>query len=358
MTWDARKLVPRLSRARFLQGKLLGYMQGLGFDLQSDTMLGTLTREVLTSWEIEGEKMDLRQVRSSIARRLGMQVSGMVSSPRNVEDAAAFMVDVTQHFDQPVTRERLLAWHLTLFPEGRSGAYTILSGCFRDDSTGPMQVVSGPLGREIVHFQAPAAQQVSQEMDVFLAWLDTSDNLEPALKSGLAHLWFLTIHPFEDGNGRIARALSELLLARSDGSSRRFYAMSGSIRRHRKSYYTILERTQRGGLDVTVWIEWYLDRLLESLEESHHTLEEVLRTARFWQQAATIPMNLRQQKVVNRMLSGFKGNMTSSRWGRMAGCSQDTALRDIQDLVNKGLLERSDSGGRSTAYRVNLPLAF
>jgi len=350
MTWDWRRLSPLLARASREQGRLLGKMEGLGFRLRSEAHLRTLTEDVVKSSEIEGEKLDTEQVRSSIARKLGLDVGGLVPSDRNVDGVVELMVDAAGKYTTALTQERLFGWHAALFPTGRSSLTTITVGDWRDDSTGPMQVVSGPVGRQKVHYQAPPANRVSKEMKAFLKWFAKPGETDGLLVAGLAHLWFVTIHPFDDGNGRIARAIADMALARAEGTGQRFYSMSAQIRRERNDYYQMLEQTQKGSLDVTAWQEWFLSCLLRAIEGTQETLGFVLNKARFWERFAKEPLNERQIKVVNRLLDGFEGKLTTSKWAKLTKCSQDTAYRDILDLVERGALRKDPGGGRSTSY--------
>lgn len=349
-TWDHNALAPPLADIRHRQGRLIGRMEGLGFSLQREAELETLTLDVVKSSEIEGEKLNSAQVRSSIARRLGIDVAGAVPADRNVEGVVDMMLDATQKFDEPLTEERLFAWHAALFPTGRSGMRKIIVGGWRDDADGPMEVVSGPVGKERVHYEAPAAPLLDKEMSQFLVWANEPNGLDPVLRAAQAHLWLVTIHPFDDGNGRIARAIADWALARSERSAQRFYSMSSQIRQEWNAYYEILERTQKGSLDVTPWMEWFLGCLGRAFEGTETTLASVLRKAQFWQKRADISINERQRKVLNRMLDGFDGKLTSSKWAKVAKCSQDTAIRDIQDLVVRGVLRKNPGGGRSTSY--------
>jgi Fic family protein len=350
MTWDERRLSPLLARASREQGRLLGKMEGLGFRLRSEAHLRTLTEDVVKSSEIEGEKLDTEQVRSSIARKLGLDVGGLVPSDRNVDGVVELMVDAAGKYTTALTQERLFGWHAALFPTGRSSLTTITVGDWRDDSTGPMQVVSGPVGRQKVHYQAPPANRVSKEMKAFLKWFAKPGETDGLLVAGLAHLWFVTIHPFDDGNGRIARAIADMALARAEGTGQRFYSMSAQIRRERNDYYQMLEQTQKGSLDVTAWQAWFLSCLLRAIEGTQETLGFVLNKARFWERFAKEPLNERQIKVVNRLLDGFEGKLTTSKWAKLTKCSQDTAYRDILDLVERGALRKDPGGGRSTSY--------
>jgi Fic family protein len=325
-------------------------MNALGFTVQQEAVLQTLTADVLKSGEIEGEKLDAEQVRSSIARRLGLDIGALKPADRNVEGVVEMMLDATRHYDQPLTTERLFAWHASLFPTGRSGMTKIRTGVWRDDGTGPMQVVSGPVGKEHVHFEAPKADRLEAEMRGFLDWFETDSSIDAVLKAALAHLWFVTIHPFDDGNGRVARAIADLALARSENSPQRFYSMSAQIRQERNAYYGILEETQTGSLDITPWMEWFLGCLGRAIDGAQTTLSAVLAKARFWERVQGVPLNARQRLVLNRLLDGFEGKLTTSKYARLARCSQDTALRDILPLVERGILVRNPEGGRSTNY--------
>lgn len=350
-TLDSARLTPALSACRHQQGRLLGQMEALGFQLQQDAVLQTLTDDIVKSSEIEGERLDVQQVRSSVARRLGMSIAGMTAADRHVEGVVEMMLEATRHYDQALTIERLLAWHASLFPTGRSGMRRIRVGAWRDDRTGPMQVVSGPLGRERVHYEAPAAARLDREVGMFVDWFEHADAAtDGVLKAGLAHLWFVTIHPFDDGNGRIARAIADLALARSERSAQRFYSMSSQIRQERAAYYAVLERTQKGTLDVTPWMEWFVACLSRAIDGAQTTLGSVLARARFWQTFATAPINDRQRLMLNRLLEGFEGRLTTSKWATLAKCSADTALRDILQLVERGILTRNAGRGRSTSY--------
>jgi len=348
--WGADRLSEPLASARHRQGRLIGRMEALGFDLRREAVLRTLTSDVVKSSEIEGEKLEAEQVRSSIARRLGMDVGGLKPADRHVEGIVEMMLDSTGRYDQALTAERLFAWHAALFPTGRSGMRRITVGAWRDDSTGPMEVVSGPIGKERVHLTAPAAARVDQEMTVFLDWFNRPADIDEVLKAGLSHLWFVTVHPFDDGNGRIARATADMALARSEKSSHRFYSMSTQIRQERTAYYDILERTQKGTMDVTPWMEWFLGCLGRALDGAQEILRDVLAKARFWDSVRDVPLNDRQRLVLNRLLDGFEGKLTTSKYAKLATCSQDTALRDILRLVERGILVRGPEGGRSTSY--------
>jgi Fic family protein len=348
--WDHERVSARLVDVRHRQGRLIGRMQGLGFTLRVEAVLQTLTEDVLKSSEIEGEKLDRDQVRSSIARRLGIDIGGLTVADRDVEGVVEMMLDATQGYDKPLTGKRLFDWHAALFPTGRSGMSKIKVAGWRDDKSGPMQVVSGAIGRERVHYEAPAAGRLRHEMKRFLDWFEEDGSTDLVLKAGIAHLWFVTIHPFDDGNGRIARAIADMVLARSEESPQRFYSMSAQIRQERKAYYDILEATQKGDLDITSWLEWFLDCLSRAFERAETILATVLDKARFWDRHANVAFNGRQRKIVNQLLNGFEGKLTSSKWAKLAKCSQDTALRDIEDLVQKKVLKKDGAGGRSTSY--------
>jgi Fic family protein len=350
--WDREALLDLLGNVKGVQGKLVGKMEALGFELRREANLETLTMDVLKSSEIEGELLSPEQVRSSIARRLGMEISGLVPSDRNVDGVVEMMLDATQHFDQPVTAERLFGWHAALFPTGRNGVYKIIVGDWRNDAQGPMQVVSGPIGMEKVHFRAPDAPLVAEEMKAFFDWLNLEDGMDPVIKAGIAHFWFLTIHPFEDGNGRIARAITDLLLARADGTMQRFYSMSAQIRAERRGYYEILELSQKGSLDVTIWLQWFLNCLMNALVSTEHTLAKVRQKHAFWSKQVSFGLNSRQKLILNKLLDGFEGKLNSSKWALITKCSHDTALRDIQDLIDKGILHKEAAGGRSTSYEL------
>jgi Fic family protein len=353
--WDHKKLAGPLAALRHRQGRLIGRMETLGFSLRAEATLQTLTLDVLKSSEIEGEILDRDQVRSSIARRLGMDIGGLAPVDRNVEGVVEMMLDATQNYGASLTVERLFGWHASLFPTGYTGIRKIAVGRWRDDAKGPMQVVSGPIGRKRVHFQAPVAKHLKKEMTVFLKWFNATDNADPVLRAGLAHLWFVTIHPFDDGNGRVARAIADMALARSEESSQRFYSMSAQIRLERKTYYDMLEKTQKGSLDVTPWLEWFLGCLNRSFDGTEETLGSVLRKACFWEAHANTPFNDRQRLMLNRLLDGFEGKLTSSKWAKITKSSQDTALRDISELVERAVLARDAGGGRSTSYSLTQP---
>lgn len=349
-TWDLEALAKQLAAVRLRQGQLIGRMQGLGFPQQEEAVLTTLTEEVLKSSEIEGEKLDKDAVRSSLARRLGMDAGALPSADRNVEGVVEMMLDATQKFKAELTAERLFGWHASLFPTGRSNMKKIAVGAWRDAAAGPMQVVSGDYGREQIHYEAPTADKLDAEMKAFLAWYNTEEKIDPVIKAALAHLWFVTIHPFEDGNGRIARAIADMSLARSESSPQRFYSMSAQIRIERKEYYNMLESTQKGDLDITPWLEWFLGCLDRAFDGAETILAAVLEKAEFWKKYATAKINDRQRDILNRLLDGLEGKLTSSKWALIEKCSADTALRDITELVDQGILQKDDAGGRSTSY--------
>ena len=355
--WDHEKIMPLLGSVRNRQGQLMGRMGALGFSLRSEALLETLTLDIIKTSEIEGEVLDANQVRSSIARRLGLEIAGLVPSDRHVDGVVAMMLDATQNYNKPLTKDRLFRWHASLFPGGLSGLHKIITGAWRDDRRGPMQVVSGPVGHEKVHFEAPEAVRLEKEMKAFLHGFNGKTEIDPVLKSAIAHLWFVTLHPFDDGNGRIARAITDMQLARAEGSPERFYSMSAGMRKERKDYYAILEKTQKtpqernaSGIDITAWVEWFLGCLSRALDSTENTLSSVLTKAHFWEHYPPATMNDRQREMINKLFDGFEGKLTSSKWARLTKCSQDTAHRDILELVKKGILVKDSAGGRSTSY--------
>ena len=350
LTWSQERLAGQLAGVRHRQGRLIGRMEGLGFSLRNEAVLQTLTEDVLKSSEIEGEKLDKDQVRSSIARRLGLDMGGLIPVDRHVEGVVEMMLDATGHYADPLTEERLFAWHSALFPTGRSGMTKIVVGGWRDHKSDPMQVVSGPIGREKVHYQAPEAKRIPGEMRTFLKWFNGPQSIDPVLTAGLAHLWFVTIHPFEDGNGRIARAIADMVLACSENSTQRFYSMSAQTRLERNAYYDMLEKIQKDGLDITTWLEWFLGCLDRAIDGAEHILAGIFHKAHFWEAHTHKPFNKRQRVLINRLFDGFEGKLTSSKWAKLAKCSQDTALRDIDDLVKHCVLVKEPGGGRSTNY--------
>ncbi|TLU94202.1 Fic family protein [Dyadobacter sediminis] len=350
--WQDAELSEILGKVKYAQGKLAGRMDALGFSVRSEAMLNTLMEDVLKSTEIEGEILNPEQVRSSIARRLGLEVAGLVPSDRNVDGMVEMTLDATQHYNSLLTKDRLCGWQSSLFPSGRSGMYTITTGNWRNNEKGPMQVVSGQLGNETVHFEAPDADRIEKEMDTFLHWFNHHNDTDPIIKSGIAHLWFVTIHPFDDGNGRIARTIADMQLARSDNSTQRFYSMSLQIRLKRNAYYNVLEKTQKGSLDITDWLQWFLACLYDSLTFTGETLNNVLKRTEFWDKHSGTPLNDRQRLMINKIQETFFGKLTSSKWAKITKSSQDTAGRDIQDLIAKGILRKEASGGRSTSYEL------
>lgn len=351
--YDLAALVDPMVAVSRAQGRLMGRLVDVGMGLRDQANLAALTEDVIKTSEIEGEQLPLEAVRSSLARALGVEVGALAPVDRHVVGVVEMVLDATLNCAAPVSRERLFGWQAALFPTGYSGLSRVKVGGWRDDASGPMQVVSGPIGRRRVHFEAPPAALLAAEIDQFLDWLNRQSKEPPLLKAGLGHLWFVTLHPFEDGNGRIARAIGDLLLARADGSPHRYFSLSAQIQRERKDYYALLERTQKDSLDVTAWLAWFLGALLRAIDHAHLPLDTVLIKARFWQRWASTPINERQAKVLNRLLDGFDGKLTSGRWASIARCSPDTALRDINDLLARGLLRRSDAGGRSTSYQLS-----
>ncbi len=382
--YDLSVLAQPMAEVSHAQGLLLGRLADAGLALREQASLNALTEDVLRTSEIEGEHLDVGSVRSSIARRLGVDIGALAPADRHVEGVVEMVLDATGHSQEILSLDRLFAWHSALFPTGRSGLSKISVGVFRKDESGPMQVISGPLGRQKVHFEAPPADCLAAEMLRFLDWINGPTKEPPLIKAGLAHLWFVTLHPFDDGNGRIARAIGDLLLARADGSPQRFYSLSAQIQRERKAYYDILERTQKGmcpdtcrthcggqrgdvassasrrsplsglpSMDVTPWLSWFLNTLHQALNQAHHTLDRVMTKGRFWQRMAGTSLNERQVKILNRLLDRFEGKLTSSKWATITKCSPDTALRDINDLMAKGVLRKTDAGGRSTGYEIN-----
>jgi Fic family protein len=354
-TWDAKTLAPLLSGVRLRQGLLLGKMRGYGFASQWTATLKVLTEETIKSSAIEGVVLDPENVRSSLARRLGLEVGGLKThQDRYVDGVVEMMLDATQKFKEPLTKERLFDWHADLFPGVRRTGDKMRVGAWRDDSQGPMQVVSGPIGRHEIHYEAPAASRVESEMGMFLKWLDGNEQQDPLLKAAIAHLWFVTIHPFADGNGRIGRGIAEMCLARSDGSAQRFYSMSSQILEERKGYYDVLEKTQAGSLDITEWLRWFLGCLDRGIEQSSRISDTALEKELFWQDVKkrNLSLNDRQKKVLNKLFSGFEGKLTRDKWMRITKASSRTALRDIEELIAAGVMEQEEAGGRSTSYRL------
>jgi len=349
-TWNEQEIQVILGKVRHLQGKRFGQMSTLGFSIKTEALLSTLTIDVLKSSEIEGEKLNYDQVRSSIAKRLGLNYNDSIYPSREVEGVVEMMLDATQKYNQPLNEERLFNWHAALFPTGRSGMYKIDTARYR---TGEMQIVSGPMGKERVHFHAPPPEDMKKEMNVFLNWFNSNSNLDLVVQSAIAHFWFIIIHPFDDGNGRIARAISDLLLARSENSTFRFYSLSNQILLERKVYYKMLQKIQHSEGDITAWINWFLNCLYRALESTEETIKKVLRKAEFWDKNKETILNSRQRLMLNKLLDGFEGKLKTSKWAKIAKCSQDTALRDIKDLIKKEILKQEESGGRSTNYELN-----
>ena len=350
--WDSEALAGALAAVRHKQGRHLGKMEAVGFDFRTEASLTSLTDEVVNTSAIEGQNLNPDEVRSSIARKLGLDIAGLPKPGREVDGIVEMMLDATRDYDAPLTAERLFDWHAALFPTGRSGMGRITVGAWRTGEAGPMQVVSGPIGKERVHFEAPPAERLESEMASFLTWFNMPPSLDPVLKAGIAHLWFVTLHPFEDGNGRIARAIAEMALSQADGTKERFYSMSSGIEVERREYYLELESAQRGSLDITAWLAWFLACLDRTIEGAHKALSSVLYKARLWQRINQTPLNERQRKIINSMLDYFKGHLTTSKYANLAECSNDTALRDIQALLERGLIVKNPGGGRSTSYRL------
>jgi len=355
-TYDLKQLTNLLTQVYQAQGRLMGRLHHVGIHLRDHESLRVLTEDVLKTSEIEGEKLNPDSVRSSIARRLGIDIGALAPSDRRIDGVVDMVLDATQHYEKNLTENRLFSWHTTLFPTGYSGLSKILVGVWRNDALGPMQVVSGPISRQKVHFEAPPASLLPPEMAKFLLWFNVDQQDDPIIKAGLSHLWFVTLHPFDDGNGRIARAIGDMALARSDGSSQRFYSLSAQIGRDRNNYYELLEKTQKGTLEVTNWLSWFLKSILSAIQVAEVELSETLLKSNFWQHWSAIPMNERQIKLLNKLLDGFEGKLTSSKWALIAKCSPDTALRDINDLLERGVLVKSDSRGRSTSYELQMNL--
>ncbi len=354
--WDNDTLLPHVSKVRDLQGRLIGRMEGMGFELREEAVLETLTEDIVRTSEIEGELLNPLEVRSSVARRLGMDISGLPNASRDVEGVVEMMLDATQKYKNAITKDRLYGWHAALFPTRRSGIHKITVGDWRGDEGGPMQIVSGPIGREKVHYTAPEATRLEEEMTKFIDWYNTDKSMEPVIKSAITHLWFVSIHPFDDGNGRIARAIADNQLARADRTNQRFYSMSAQIMKSKNGYYNILESTQKGSMDVSHWLVWYFERLTEALEATDEALSKILVKAKFWELHKATRFNERQVEMINKLQGDFIGKLHSSKWAKMMKVHRDTALRDIQDLVEKEVLLDSGEGGRSTNYVLNLPI--
>jgi len=352
--WDNTRVIEALAEARSLQGRILGRMEGLGFSVREESVLENLTNDVIKTSKIEGESLNMDEVRSSIAKRLGMNVAGMVNPGRNVEGIVELMLDATQNYKEPLSAKRLFGWHAALFPTGYSGMFPITVGKWRNnEKNDPMQVVSGAWGKQRVHFEAPASEDLKQEMKTFIQWFNSA-GMEPVLKSALAHLWFVTLHPFDDGNGRIARAIADMQLARADRTPQRFYSMSAQIEKNKKQYYTILEKTQKGNLTITEWLLWYIDIFTKALQFTEANVGKALSKAGFWEKYKKVEFNSRQIKMLNKLMSGFDGNLTTAKWAKINKSSQDTALRDINELVSKKVLRKESAGSRSTHYTLVL----
>jgi Fic family protein len=352
-SWDTLRLTSKLADIRHRQGRLLGRMEGLGFDLNREALLSTLTSDVVKSSAIEGENLSPDEVRSSIARRLGINIAGLIPVSRNVEGIVEMMLDATQSFSKPLTKKRLFDWHAALFPTARSGMHSIVIGNWRNDVNGPMQVVSGPIGHETVHFEAPSADILNKEMTNFLSWFEEQNNIDPVIRAGIAHLWFVTIHPFEDGNGRIARAIADMALARADNTGCRFYSLSSQFEFERKDYYRQLERQQCSTAEITNWLEWFLDCLGRAIYSAEDTLSKIMFKAQLWNKINQNSVNERQRHIINRMLEDdFQGHINTSKYAKLSKCSNDTALRDIQDLKGRGIFIQNPGSGRSTSYRL------
>lgn len=350
--WESNEVIKLLSEARHLQGRLLGKMESMEIEIRNDALLDNYTLDTVKSSEIEGEKLEPAQVRSSVARKLGLEKSAPIVYTRDVDGMVEMMLDATNNCFEELSAQRLFNWHSSLFPSGRSGIIRIKVGCWRGDVKGPMQVVSGSVGREKVHFEAPASFLLPKEMQVFLKWYNGYQDIDPVLKAAVAHLWFITIHPFEDGNGRIARAITDGLLARSENNNQRFYSMSAQIRVDRKQYYSILEKTQKGNLDITEWMKWFLCCLINAIKSTEGTLSHLIIKDQFWNEHSTKQLNQRQMSMLNKILDGFKGKVTSAKWAKINKVSKDTAIRDINDLIEKNILQKEDAGGRSTSYEL------
>lgn len=348
--WDSKVIDPLLLSLRYQQGHLMGEMESIGFKIQQETVVKTLTQDVVKSSEIEGEFLDPTLVRSSVARHLGVPIAGLNVMDRNVEGVVEMVLDATQGFERPLTRERLFNWHSLLFPNGRTGFFKISIGSWRK---GSVEVISGRPGKEKIHFEGPPAREVEREMNSFLQWINENTQMDLVLKAAIAHLWFVTIHPFDDGNGRIGRAIADFLLARSENTSQRFYSLSAQIQAKRKHYYSMLEQTQKGSLDITLWLKWFCECLAEAIHEATTVFEKILHKAKFWDAIKNVSLNERQKKIVNLLLEGMEGKLTSSKWAKIAHCSQDTAYRDILNLIHQGILKKNPETGRSTSYSLS-----
>jgi Fic family protein len=352
--WDSEKILAPLSEVRFMQGRFSGKIQSLGFDIQQESNLLLLEKEIITSSQIEGEIYKPEEVRSSIAKRTGAAYDSNQPTNRNIDGFVDLLLDATQNYATVISKERLFNWHGALFPTGRSGLYTIKTAQWRKDEKGPMQVVSGGFGNEKVHYEAPTASLIPNLMIAFLDWLNTESQQDLIIKTGIAHLWFLTIHPFEDGNGRIARAISESILAKSENDAMRFYSLSSQILKNKKDYYLLLEQSQKGNLDCTNWLLWFLETLKKAIIQSEEIISTVLQKANFWKNHEKTILSPRQQKMLEILWNDFEGNLTTKKWSLLTKCSDDSALRDINDLILKGILYKEDKGSRSTSYKIIL----
>jgi Fic family protein len=353
-SWDKERTLSLLTEIRYLQGKLLGRMQSLGFDLQDQAVLETITLDVVKTSEIEGEIMNTDEVRSSVARKLGIKLESEIHVGRYTDGVVEMMLDASQNYSMDLTDERMFAWHAALFPTGHSGMYKITVGNWRLGEE-PMQVVSGPMGREKIHFEAPNSKVLDEEMGCFVQWANTGHKLDDTIKAAIAHLWFVTIHPFDDGNGRITRAITDMFLSRSDRSKQRFYSMSAVILKNKNNYYDILETTQKGNLDITEWIMWFLNCLKDAISSSEDKLSDILYKATFWNTFSEIKLNDRQKIMINKLLDGFDGKLRTGKWAKITKCTEKTALRDIEDLMRKQILKKGLARGRSTSYEL-IPL--
>jgi Fic family protein len=348
-SWQYNAINGVFGAVRLMQGKIIGHMNALGFSAKEEATLTALTLEVVKSSEIEGELLNYEQVRSSIARRLGINTAGLVPSSRHIEGVVEMMLDATQRHNLPLTEQRLFGWHAALFPTGYSGPYKIEVGRYR---TGIMQVVSGTMGKEKLHYEALEPELVKTEMDKFLDWFNHENRLDPVLKAAIAHFWFIIIHPFDDGNGRIGRALTDRLLARAEGSGERFYSMSSQILAERKRYYEVLQKVQHSSGDITEWLDWFLHCLQNAMLATEDTTQKILRKAQFWKLHEHTPINERQRLMLNKLFDNFEGKLQTSKWAKIAKTSTDTALRDIKDLVEKGILQQTEEGGRNAHYEL------
>ncbi|MBX2931551.1 MAG: Fic family protein [Chitinophagaceae bacterium] len=348
-SWQEKDINTVFGQVRLMQGKIIGQMNTLGFSVKEEATLTALTLDVVKSSEIEGELLNYDQVRSSIARRLGINTAGLVSSNRHIEGIVEVMLDATQRYNLPLTEKRLFGWHAALFPTGYSGPYAIETGKYR---TGEMQIVSGAMGKEKVHYEAVKPKKVKLEMDKFLKWFNNNNQLDPVLKAAIAHFWFIIIHPFDDGNGRIGRVITDMLLARAEGSGERFYSMSNQILVERKRYYEVLQKVQHSSGDITEWIEWFLHCLQNAILATENTTQHILRKAEFWKLHEHTPINERQRTILNLLFDGFEGKLQTSKWAKITKVSTDTALRDIKDLIEKNILQQTNEGGRNANYEL------